>query len=512
MKAFLGGILMLAFVPASLMALNVVYTNNDLTAANTVSAYSVDTNGTMSILATYSTGGKGTAGSLYSADRIIIVKTSLNNTFLYASNAGSNDVSGFALDPTTGALTLVSPTPYPTGTYNDGYESGISLAATPDGKYLYAGSTGFSGQITIFQIDPSTGALTANPTLMQADGPMTSMKVSPTGGLLVAAIKDYDEIQTFKIGSNGALAKVGATFGTAPFTGVDVDCAGTHLYAGAAGPNVQVFSIDPSTGALTYLSSSPPVGTISSNQVVRLSPDDSVLYASNQGSHSVTAFNVDSTSGALTGGTAVGTGDQYAYPGGLAVNADGTFLYAGSAQPALTVFGLGGVVPFVRDSYNALAPQTYGMLSVAAYPPKACSVPTSLSATLEVSAGPPPSFDLSGTFDLGSGGAADPLTQPVTLAIGDYSVTIPAGSFTMHQDGTNAGIYVFQGVIAGTTLKVQITALGSNQFQILAFGKQVDLAGLANPVLVQVTIDSSSSGGTITATETDSLRGLWTAQ
>ncbi|HVA01515.1 MAG TPA: hypothetical protein VMV34_07650, partial [Terriglobia bacterium] len=145
-------------------------------------------------------------------------------------------------------------------------------------------------------------------------------------------------------------------------------------------------------------------------------------------------------------------------------------------------------------------------------PPKVCTLPTTLAASLEISAGPPPSYDLDATLGLGGGGAVDPLTQPVTLAIADYSVTIPAESFNLHQQGTNAGIYVFQGVINSVTLKVQIAALGQNQFQITAFGKQVDLTGVINPVSVQVSIGSNSASTSVTATFPDPLRGLWSAQ
>src|SRR5207248_1479845 len=51
-------------------------------------------------------------------------------------------------------------------------------------------------------------------------------------------------------------------------------------------------------------------------------------------------------------------------------------------------------------------------------------------------------FDLNAGFNLGPGGSINPLTEPVTLTIGTYSVTIPAGSFVKHDDG-----YHFEGVI-----------------------------------------------------------------
>jgi len=508
-KALLGGFIMLALVPASLSALNVVYTNNDGTSGNSVSAYAVDTNGTLGLIASYSTGGTGTGGGLYASNRIIV-----SNNFLFASNAGSNNVSAFTIDSTTGDLSVVPGSPFATGGYNNSGESGISLAATPDGKYLYAGNTG-SQDVTVFSIG-SGGALTQIGSTVYVAGTMASMKVSPDGRFLVLAFPDLSEVAVYSIASDGTLQAVqNSPFSIgATATGVDMDCASSHVFVGLAYSNsVEVYNIDSSTGALTLNSVSPAIPSVSSAQVVQLSPDDKTLYVSNQGAHAVSAFSVASD-GTLTLATAtpVGTGNTYAYPGGLAINSDGTFLFTGDPNPAISVFGAGGSTPLVLDSYFPTG-LTYGLHSVAAYPPKVCSIPTSLAATIEISAGPPPSFDLNATFTLDSGGGAvDPLTQPVTLVIGDYSVTIPAGSFNLQQQGTNTGIYVFQGVINSTTLKIQIAPLGQNQFQITAFGKQVDLTGLTNPVSVEATIGGSSAGTSVTATFPDSLRGLWSAQ
>jgi 6-phosphogluconolactonase len=505
-KGLLGGFILLAFVPASLSALDVVYTNNDLASGNTVSAYAVDTNGLLGLIASYNTGGTGAGGGLYASNRIIVVKN-----FLYASNAGSNNVSAFTIDTITGALTAVAGSPFATGGSNYSPYTGISLAGTPDGKYLFAGSPG-SQDVTVFSIG-SGGALTQVGSRVYVAGTMSSMKVSPNGRFLALAFPYASEVAVYSIASDGTLQAVtNSPFSVgASATGVDINCASNYVFVGLSGSSsVEVFNID-STGALTSNSTSAPVPNVYSAQVVQLSPDDNTLYVSNQGAHAVSAFAVASD-GSLTlaAGTPVGTGNQFALPGGLSVNGDGTFLYAASALPAVTVYGIGGSTALVRDSYNPLAPQAYGLLSVAAYPPKVCSLPTTLTATLDITTGPPPSYDLKATFDVGSG--VDLLAQPVTLQIGDYSVTIPAGSFKTYQNGTNAETYLFQGVIGSVTLKVQIVPLGENQFQITAFGKQVDLTGQMNPVSVQVAAGGNSASTSVNATLVDNLRGLWSAQ
>ena len=59
------------------------------------------------------------------------------------------------------------------------------------------------------------------------------------------------------------------------------------------------------------------------------------------------------------------------------------------------------------------------------------------------------SFDLNARFTLGAGGSVSPPNQPVSLTIGTYSVTIPAGSFVNSHGG-----YRFEGVINGVRLEV----------------------------------------------------------
>src|SRR5690349_4307337 len=162
----------------SLSAQNFVYTNNDIASANSVSAYSADSNGAMSPIpgSPFATNGAGNGGGLNSANRIIVA-----GNFLYASNAASNSVSAFAVDTSTGALTAASGSPFATDAFDDPINSGISLAATPDAKFLYAGSTGFGGQISIFSINSSTGALTMVGSPIFPGGAVSGMKVSPDG-------------------------------------------------------------------------------------------------------------------------------------------------------------------------------------------------------------------------------------------------------------------------------------------------------------------------------------------
>ncbi len=118
------------------------------------------------------------------------------------------------------------------------------------------------------------------------------------------------------------------------------------------------------------------------------------------------------------------------------------------------------------------------------------------SAELEIGAGPPPGFETQGSFTLGTGSSGlNPPTQNVTLQIGSFSITIPAGSFVQDSEGN----FEFEGTISGVTLDAEIAPLGSNSFSFSIEGKGVDLTGLTNPVTVVLTIGNNSGTTTVTA-------------
>jgi hypothetical protein len=68
------------------------------------------------------------------------------------------------------------------------------------------------------------------------------------------------------------------------------------------------------------------------------------------------------------------------------------------------------------------------------------------------------SFNLNGSFALGATRSIDPRTQDVTVQVGGYSVTIPAGSFHRYEKGN----FVFNGTINGVALKGVSTPLAAN--------------------------------------------------
>src|SRR5436305_1440807 len=69
-----------------------------------------------------------------------------------ATNVGASSVSVFAVDPSTGALSAVAGSPFSTGP-----ESGpSSLAFSPRGRLLATANFG-AGSVSVFSVNPSTG-------------------------------------------------------------------------------------------------------------------------------------------------------------------------------------------------------------------------------------------------------------------------------------------------------------------------------------------------------------------
>jgi 6-phosphogluconolactonase (cycloisomerase 2 family) len=377
---------LLVVFSAALNAQNFVYTNNDLAGANSVSAFSVDTNGALSQIAgsPFLTQGTGSGGGLYSANRVIVV-----NDFLYASNSASNTVSAFSIDPGSGYLTPVNGSPFSTGAFNDPQNSGISLAATPDGKYLYAGSTGYdaqfnSGPITVFSID-STGALTvAGKSPVSARGAMSGMKVTPDGKYLIVVIPATRGIAVFAIHGPRNLHEIHNSpyiLSSEPATSVDINCPGNLLFAGGTGGDIYAFNF--ASGGLSAVAGSPFATGNVNNGVVELSTDDHTLFTSNQSGNTVTAFAVAGDGSLTVPGTSVNAAglsaaDPNPYPGALAVSNDGLFLfgadlnYSSSGGGGFSVFGLTGSTPISFVSLNSTG-QSSGLQSLAAYPAKSCT-------------------------------------------------------------------------------------------------------------------------------------------
>lgn len=369
------------FAPAP--ASDLVFTDSNVRGPNTVSAYRVGPGGTLIPVpgSPFSTGGTGSGGGFFASSRI---STATVGKFLYVANDGSDDVSGFAVDRATGVLTVVPGSPFDTG---GAAGLGISLAATPDGRFIYAANA-LSQDITAFAIN-ANGSLTriGSPvfTFQLPDG----VKVTPDGRFLAVVLPNegpHGSVVMFTIGADGMLSLAQPPQAVRPFggpdgsaTGIDVTCDSTTVTLSEARSGttlVDVFSLDPATGILTPVPGSPfnpPAGA--NSNVPLLSADDKFLFVSNQASNSITVVNVGPFS--LNGVFSAGGGPDQS-PSGLATDQSGAYLFAAKSS-----FGSGGLVSVFSIGTNGsltLAPgspvstgQGFGLQSLTVFPAKGCS-------------------------------------------------------------------------------------------------------------------------------------------
>ena len=190
-------------------------------------------------------------------------------TFLYgAGNTNSPTGSGIwtgSINPQTGNVLLVA-TPKTQGGLGV-----VSLAVHPSGKFLFAVSFSYTA-LWSYAINPTTGALTLLNSIQYNSFPtsLTDVVVHPSGQFLYVSDWGDSSVMGFSIDGNGNLTPVpGSPFASGGFNPLflAMDPAGKFLYAAnssesAYNGDVAGFTVDGTSGALTPMTGSPfPAGT-----------------------------------------------------------------------------------------------------------------------------------------------------------------------------------------------------------------------------------------------------------
>ncbi len=227
--------------------------------------------------------------------------------FVYTANLGSDNVSVFSIDQNTGALTPITASSFAAGSRPH------DVAVDPKGRFAYVANCGSgqgctgtgSGSVTGYSIDPVTGALTPVPgSPFLAGLNPTSVTADPTGRYVYVTNTGSGNVSAFSIDPNsGALSPVpGSPFqvGTQP-TSLSVDRNGKLLYVANGGSsNVSGLTINQTDGSLTPVVGSPfPAGSGAVPTSVAVDATNQFVYVSDAGTH-VAAFSIKTTSGALS--------------------------------------------------------------------------------------------------------------------------------------------------------------------------------------------------------------------
>ena len=335
---------------------------------NTVSAYAVDaTSGALAAVGTPVKTGKSPHAIVGTQDR----------TYVFVGNEGSNDISAFAVNFASGALTPVPGSPFAAGTdpkslalYVETGNRGVSNFGT----YLYVANAG-SDTVSAFAVDTSSGSLTplSPATFATGKGP-SSIAFNYNGHIYVANNGGSNDVSAFSVDpTTGILTPVAGSPFSAGANPLSLAVrAGEFLYTAnpdATNPSISGFSIDPTTGALAPLSGSPFPLPVSHY----IAADQTAAYLYVTTGSGIVGYGIDGTIGTLTPlpGFPVATGtDAYSVAPdplvqcGPAINAVSTcvlgtpFLYVandGSADVSGFRFdaSTGGLTPITGSPFPA---------------------------------------------------------------------------------------------------------------------------------------------------------------
>jgi 6-phosphogluconolactonase len=238
-----------------------------------------------------------------------VIPANAQSSFAYVANSGSpSSISGYTLSP-NGTLTPVPGSPFAAGT--GGNPDTNSVAIDPFGNFVYATNEN-DDTISAWRIDPSTGGLVQVPgSPFAAAGAgfhhANSVKVHPSGRFLYVPIERDHTIFAYAINSStGALTPLpGSPFPITGATGANdsiaLDPSGHFLYVtnNQAGGHVFAFTIDPGTGALAMIAGSPFSAGDNPDSVI-VDPSGRFVYAGNFISEDISAYSINSSTGALT--------------------------------------------------------------------------------------------------------------------------------------------------------------------------------------------------------------------
>lgn len=259
--------------------------------------------------------------------------------FAYVVNFSSDNVSGFTVNATSGALTPITGTgsPWTTGT------NPTSMAVDTGVQFAYVVNSG-SDNISTFSIAAS-GALTAVGGALPATGSVPKgVAVDPLGRYVYVVNSGDDTISAYaRNSSTGLLTPLAnspyASGGTAP-SAIAIDPTGKFVYVanfgvgGSVPGSITIFSIDTASataGDLVPVASSTIATNVSSPASISISPSGAYAYVANYGNDSVAAFDVNTTDGKLSFKSLVSrTGST---PTAVVVEPNGKYAYVTNLSP-----------------------------------------------------------------------------------------------------------------------------------------------------------------------------------
>jgi len=427
-----------------------------------VSGYAINTtSGTLSLVSGSPFGLPG---------RLVSITGDPTGKFVYVTT-DDGSLSAFTVDSQAGSLTPVAGSPYTAPTGGSSYwGNGKLLAIDPAGKYLYVAG---GSQLYGFSIDAGSGALTAisgSPFALSA----SAVAVDPSDQYL--AVYNGSGVQSYTINSGtGALTAAGTRASGCGGSHMTFEPSGHFLY-GTTGSGIAACSFDSSSGALAAVTGSPfATSSGASFMGVAAHPSGSFLYATDSTcvdsgpQNRLYGFVIDPSSGALT---AIG-GSPFALPGGggcnydfdVAAEASGNFVYTVDANDGIAAYKVTaatGALTQASSSFTGPAAMTLATVPNAMSSTATVTGVEITPATTQIttsSLGKQVQFTLKVTYSDGSTGF---LTRSASWSSSDTTVaTVTSGLATSTGYGTVTITATIDGLPATASLTVVQPVLSS---------------------------------------------------
>jgi 6-phosphogluconolactonase (cycloisomerase 2 family) len=262
-----------------------------------------------------------------------------SQTHLYValqSAAGTFQIGTYAIDPTTGALSVLQSIPFggaPTDFIN-------FLKVDPAGKFLLVTNAG-AGTFTSYAIaaDGTLGAANAMTFPKDQSGNTPFCKdfaISPDGAFAYVVLETTGQVAVVNKDATGALtlASVAATSGAYNDPeGIAIDPAGRFVYvSNYLDQTVTTFSRDAGTGALTAVGA--PLSTGGMGFGCTIDSKGQNLYVSCNTTNDVEAFKIDPATGSLTPNGVAGSARNNDAPYEMVIDNSGKFAYTVTRSPS----------------------------------------------------------------------------------------------------------------------------------------------------------------------------------
>jgi 6-phosphogluconolactonase (cycloisomerase 2 family) len=333
--------------PASFLARGTVVTETNAAEANALLVYTPAANGALAPAAQVATGGAGLGAGLSAQGAI-----ARDGRWLFAVNAGSNDVSTFDLASSPPELVAVTPS---------GGTQPVSVTAR--GPLVYVLNAGGAGNVAGFTMD-AKGALHALATspLSGAEVTPTDVAIAPDGATVVVTEKGTNVIDTYAIGLRGDLRGpvVTGSNGPAPF-GFDFGPTGELFVSEAADSAASAYAVLGTT-RLASISASVLNGQSAACWLIA-APDGRHVFTANAGNGTLSSYRVG-IAGRLTLETAVAASQApTSHPVDMAFSPSGQALYSLANAGTITAYDVDGGSLKQVDQVTGLPASVTGLVA-----------------------------------------------------------------------------------------------------------------------------------------------------